>query len=400
MGRRGLKQSGQVVMPNVAPYYTNLQAIGQVRRKGIKVASKNAVMAKYASKRRNPGYTRTKTKQRSVSNVGQSQEYSRFKTTMGRPAPKTLRQAFKELRASQEKVVFGHRNFFDFTRGAHGLLHKDISADTRYVPLLLYDLTAINTMRNGPSGLQYLQARPFINMVIRPADAAVSFNALGGFLEGGTTYTPDLQLLRTGQANLNDQVDLGERTLFNWFSVKLNLFGAKQKVTKWCIQLIQLKDEQLDPYDKVGFYNPNLTKFNGFWQAMVKPFTANPIADQQVRATKDLKVLKTWTFVQDGTTTIENDTAPKCKEFNLFMRKNQLCKWDNYFITSENTAQAVTVDGGFVPSVNSSINNYLLPKYKTYLLIRAMNIGLSADESQDTNPSIDWNIKTCHTKLD
>lgn len=396
MGRK-LKQ--MEVTGYAAQYPSLVAKYRNKRASAAMIKSSKARSNAVAAKRRPVGYTRTVTR-RQVSQQGQSQEYSRFKATLGRPPAPTLKQAFKELRASQEKIVFGHRNFADFTRGAHALLHKDVLPDQRYVPLLLYDLTAINTMRNSTAGLQYLQARPFLNCVLRPADAAVTFVTLGGFTEGGISYTPDLQLLRAGQANVNDQVDLGERTLLNWFSVKLNLFGSKQKVTKWCIQLIQLKDEQLDPYDKVGTYNTALSKFNGFWQSLVKPYTMNPIADQEVRATKDLKVLKTWTFIQDATTTIENDTTPKLKEFNLFIRKNQMCKWDNYFIPSENTAQAVTVDGGFTPSANASVNNYLLPKYKTYLMIRAMNIGLSNDESQDTNPSIDWNIKSCHTKLD
>lgn len=349
-----------------------------------------------ALKRPATGRTWSRTvRSRKQENKGQSQEYSRYKQTLGRYGAPTLRQAFKELRAAQEKVVYGHRNFGDFTVGAHTLQFRNVSVNEQVLPLLIYDLTCVNTIRNN----NYLTSRPLMQMYMENATGAVTFQPLNGVTPTGVNV-PELQLLRAGQGNVNDHVDLGERTLLKWMSIKLNLFGARSKVCKWCIQLVKLRDDQLDPFDKATVYNSSLSKYNGFWQALIKPFTMNPIADQTVRATKDLKVIKTWTFVQDATTSVENDIAPKCKEVNLFLKRNQLCKWDNYFVEKENTADDVTANTGYVPSYNSSVNSYLLPKYKTYLLIRAMNIGKSDDTTSLTNPSIDWNIKTCHVKID
>lgn len=380
---RMLKQTTATVYPRPSrPLHTRTR---QLRRRPAN-----------AGKRAATGTTWSRTvKRRSVQNKGQSQEYSRYKENLGRYGAPTLRQAFKELRASQEKVVYGHRNFGDFTVGAHPLAFANVGVNEQVVPLCLYDLTCVNTIRNN----NYLTSRPFMNMYLENATGAVTFKPLNGVNATGV-IVPELQLLRAGQGNINDHVDLGERTLLKWIHIKLNLFGARAKVTKWCIQLVKLRDEQLDPYDKATVYNASLTKFNGFWQALVKPFTLNPIADQTVRASKDLQVLQTWTFVQDANTTIEQDTAPKCKEVNLFIKKNQVCKWDNFFVEKEGTADEVTANNGFLPSFNGSVNSYLLPKYKTYLLIRAMNIGKSDDVSSLTNPSLDWNIKNCHVKID
>lgn len=333
--------------------------------------------------------TYTRTKRRKASYTSSNFEYSKMKDTFGKYGKRTLRQAFKELRAGQEKTVFRWNRIAPFNgQGDLWMSNKTDANGDRYCPLFIFDLTSVNQAYRSAYPMQWMKMS---------GTGDVSFISVPGTNQVGT-YQLQWQIDTDERAGVNTIGQIGARSMLKWISIKLNCWGAKNHATKWCIQMVSLRDDSLDPYIPTN-YDPTNVKFNGFWQSMVKPYMFNPIADQGYNNTRDMKVHKTWMFVQNGNQSTELDQAPQVKEIKLFKRCNQLCKWDE-FIGLENTAGAVADTSNFVKGDDSANNCYLKPRYKKYLLIRALNAGLDASDTNADTPSIDVNIKTCHMTLD
>lgn len=338
---------------------------------------------------------------RGKATVSQATEYSRFITRMGRYGRKTVKQAFKELRAGQSKVIYSHRNFGNLSGGQIFALNSTVD-DTRYCPLFLYDLTCcrarrttVNDVNEGQTTVYDLDSYPMLRMKMQSSTGAVAFDPING-LSHHNTYMPELQV-ETDTGNANGLM-LGPNSLLKYYNIKMNLFGTTSHVTKWCIQLVQLRDDELDPWTSSSTFKIG-NKYAGFWQSLVKPYMNNPIADQGTAQVKDLRVIKSWTFIQDAQTTIDKDVAPKVKEFRCFVKRNMLCKWDNATVPAEATAPMVADSAGYIKSRNARMNSYLDLKKRTFLLIRAMNIGTDAEPTVDNTPSFDYNIKTCHVRI-
>lgn len=360
-------------------------------------------------KRRRPSATGKGTKRRALplrrrsykrpkgrGTVSQATEYSRFTTRMGRYGRRTVKQAFKELRAGQSRVVYSHRNFYDFTRGLRYMSNKALGNGERICPLYLFDLTCCRARRTVDlAGTTYydMDSQPMMQMKMK--DNAVAWEIIDGS-DANWLPTKNLQV-ETDTANAAGLM-MGPNSLLKYYNIKLNLFGATEHVTKWSIQLMQLKDEELDPYaDSTNFRVG--AKYAGFWQSLVKPFMFNPIADQGTGYLKDMRVIKSWTFIQDAQQTTDKDVTPKLKEFRCFVKRNMLCKWDTAAIQPENNPTAVADQGGYMQNKNMQMNCYLPATRRTYLVIRAMNIGDDMTDGVQWTPSFDWNIKMCHVRI-
>lgn len=367
------------------------------RSGGTMTSRKRRVRSRVAGKkRRAPGYNRTGYKRRRQISA-QPSEYSRFTTRMGRYARKTVKQAFKEIRAGQSKIVYSFRNFADFTKGSAWMRNRETEDGTkRYCPLYLYDLTCARVLRtvDGMPPIS-LDSQPMLTLMMNKADGGISWQSVPGKAHDGINMY-ELQC-ETDTANQVGRLNK-PNSIIKYFNIKMNLFGCTNRVTKWHISLVQLKDDDLDPW--VAASTPMLgNKYSGFWQSLVKPYMYNPISDQGTGWNKDLRILKSWIFIQNPQNSTDQDPAPAVKEFRCFIKKNMLCKWDNYFNDEENGAAEVADNGGYVVNRNAQMNAYLPCRKRIFLMIRAMNLAEDSTDSISLTPSFDFNIKTCHVTV-
>lgn len=193
---------------------------------------------------------------------------------------------------------------------------------------------------------------------------------------------------------------LGGYSLMKWASIKMNCYGAKNKPVRWLVQIIQVKEEILDPF-KTSAEGDDLDDlvFSNFWANMVKQFTYNPISTIGSEHKRLYRVLKSFSFIQDPQLSVDNDQTPKIKTVNMFYKMNQLCKWC-YHKQPVATAANIADNANYTTeNANSQDYPYLESKYQKILLIRALNAGEDTVSSTTETPSFDINVRTCHVKM-
>lgn len=336
------------------------------------------------------GRTATQVRRRRRQQIpGTGMEYSKVSRQYGRFGRRNVRQAFKELRSAQTKLILRYQGMNPF--GANGFfwMNNIVVGGRRMLPCYAVNLT---------SGPQYsYSAQPMLQYSMDTAtDKYQWVPTAGQDPNGGASFGWNTEDNNTAGSSV-----LGSRTLLKWISVKMNCYGCVAKPTKWLIQVIQLKDDELDPWR----FNAEPALTGGaehaavFWQNMIKKYTFNPIATVGREHARHYKVLKSVSFIQDPQLTIDADQAPKCKEVNLFAKQNQMCKWDQIKTKLATIADVIDTADYTAENVAGQVNGYLDTKYSKILLIRALNAGIDDATSTLATPSFDLNIRTCHVKM-
>lgn len=123
----------------------------------------------------------------------------------------------------------------------------------------------------------------------------------------------------------------------DWMDVRLNMYGAKENLTRYYIDLIQVADDWAAVEDEselatltgthAGRYQDAVY---GFWQGMVRPCVANKIAGSIVANKyryQPYRVLRSWKYtVKPESTTEENNTA-NFVSANLFIRDGRVINY-------------------------------------------------------------------------
>lgn len=337
--------------------------------------------------------TRTTTRyRRPRKQVSSGAEYSRLTTTFGRYGRKTVRQAFKELRSGQYPLKLRWNAINPFGTTGFLWMHNRTIAGVRVMPMYAFCLTSGNQFNGAFS--------PMMQYALNTSTGYGQWSLALGQDQNGNAAT----VWSTEDNPSGNSAVLGARSMMKWASIKMNCYGAKNKPTRWLIQIIQVMDEDLDPVRTTRQQDDKLDqKFSQFWGNMVKQFTYNPISTIGSEHKKYYRVLKSMSFVQDPQLSIDNDQTPKIKTVNMFYKMNQLCKWHyNKINASDNTRPATDIpDTNKYVTENASEQDfpYLETKYQKYLLIRALNAGEDTSESTTETPSFDINVRTCHVKM-
>lgn len=353
----------------------------QVRR----VRRPNRVNRMIGVKRRY-GRTATVTKRRRTTQSSGTQEYSRYLTKIGRYTKRTLRNAWKRINVNQSYVVLRWNAVKAWnTNGYYWMQNRTISG-FKFCPMYLFNLSSCNNSAAN--------AEPCLQLTMNTVSGAFVWVQKDAFTNNGTSTATTWQYEQLDTGNGLP----GSHSFLKWADIRMNLWGCKNKATRWVIQLIRFKDPLCDPYEfrsdeSAGSVVTN--NRNDLYQSMVAPFMFNPIHHVPSTLTKRIKVYKSWVFVQDPTTTIENDADPKCKEFRLFHRFNKMIKWANI---NTGLANVNNLDkSGFDYSAGSVQNNCYAPPGKNYcLLIRALNCDEDAADLNTVTPSFDLSVRTKH----
>jgi len=329
------------------------------------------------------------------STTAEGGDYSQFtekRIQTGYKKKVTLPSLVKEVRQKAETMLY---RFGGMTGGGIGngyfWCNKLVNDVNDSMPLYLFDLTSINNVVNGVT----TTAQPLRRCKVSPS-GAVSWDSVNGL--NATGAVSDRWVDEKAPSTSTTLDFPHEKSRLLWTDVRLNLYGAKAKATKFIIQVIKLNDDCLDPEKAARFQSPSyeFQKHNAFYQGLLKPNVYNPLALTSAgQIAKNYKVLKTYTTIIQPTSTTESDTNPHMKILKWFMR------WDrdiNYVERGNfiSTLQDFGNEADFAQQINQ-VSPYTKSRSKLWLMIRSTDYsGTQALNDNAKHASFDMTIRACH----
>lgn len=339
-------------------------------------------------------------------------EHKRFRYRRGRKPKHNLKQAWKMLKSTVEPVYLRLQHMNPYCTTACGaqklfnLQNTNASYVRMYMPCHIYDVSAF--MNNVGGALAYGEVGPYTPT----------------FSSGGVTRYENVQLLKdSGDA---DRLTWGcestshtttavaqaphRRSIWDWLEFRLLCYGRTTLPTRWRIQLVQFRDENLHPRQFLDNQpdTETLAKAQEFWNSYLSPMMVNPIEAANVEARKGMmKVLKSIDFVMASSRNDDGTIAgiPLIQEIRGFHRMNRMQKYDwdapkreNIYTTNNGQNQFTVNDSNCEP--------YVAPMARVYLVVSAQSSGgtyaaanppLVADFLAASQPSYDILLRVRHS---
>ena len=188
------------------------------------------------------------------------------------------------------------------------------------------------------------------------------------------------------------------KSLHEWSHIKLNLYGVRNRATKWSVDVIMIKDQFADFFAAAAN-----TEKRKLYDALIRSYMFNNlnIGDPQTRA--DIKVLKSFEVIIDPITTdqVGGATAiPRIQTVNWFMKHNRMRLYDWRRIDTP----PLLADAQWDQETTAGNDIRVHPGSRVYLVIRAMSpsrrevAGITPMNAPDvaTEPSYDLVIRQKH----
>lgn len=318
-------------------------------------------------------------------------EQTKGKATLSKNLSKVT-QMMRMLNSSKEKVIYrwnGVKNFDD--NGFYWLQNRTV-VGRRYLPCYAFDLTScLNAQANGTQ----ISSAPMCKLYTIAGD--VGFEAVSGLQPDGATSTSTWTIEQAGYSGAAGDLSMVKphnKDYLKWLSVKMNMWGCKNRSTRFTMQLVQFKEESCCPNDFTAVNNQRTALF----QALIKSKAFNPISTSSTQLRKYYKVLKSESFIIQPTSTTETDQDPHVRTVSWFVRMNK-------FLDYVQQANKITTDADlldqadFVQNIGQQNDCYIKPEKRVYLMIYATNFGVDAADSNVDTPSFDLSIRACHEVL-
>lgn len=327
--------------------------------------------------------TKTRTRPGEEGTGGYAQWTRRYaQGKFGRLTPKKIDSL------SLEKNIYTHRRIGPFNDyGQLFLTNRVTAGGALELPLVLFELNSCNNHVNGVT-TYHSPVR-----TLRQVGLNMEFLAQTGQTPDGTLSSSFWQLENSAHPNLSGQSQVGETAIHKWSSLDLELWGTRNKPTRYTIELVQFSEDVLPAFDTTIDGNKS-----EFWQAMVKHYTYSPMAQiDDGYGRKKYKVLKRYSVSIDPTASYENDPDPHVKTMKLFYRFNRKCRFNWQFNTPDVQSIANMNEPDWRQEANQNMTQ-VHPNARIYVMIRASNFTrLTSTDTVDnsTNPSISWRLRTC-----
>lgn len=299
-----------------------------------------------------------------------------------------------------EQVVLRWNGVKAFSgNGYYWMQNRVVVAGTRSLPWYMMDLTAVNNYNVNLGGA--IVTQPLLQMKQTTASGAIFFDNVGGLDRDGAAvtynYVPEKAPVNTGGVTDINIAPFG-RSMLQSASISANLWGATAKATKYMVQIVQIKDDDLVPsHVSAAADQAKVTpKRNDFYQSMIKSWTFNPISTTGGLQARKYKVLKTQTITIEPSPTTDGDQDPQCVVYKAFLKLNKICKYEetSAFLTSDVDTND---QADFAVNTGTQITTQVNPTSRIYLVIRATNYGADAGDTNVNTPSFDLSVRIRHT---
>ncbi len=307
----------------------------------------------------------------------------------------------KLTRAALHTVIYRWNGVKAFAGNGYYWMSNKTSAQVGFRDLPYYIMDLGTVIQTDSSGLSNRYTRPLLQMGQENATGSIAFTPKAcvtntGIVDGRSFVFDERSDVETAQPGNN----VGERTMFQYAQIQANLWGAKNKATKYNLSIVKFTDDELVPvHSTVATYVEDLAvatpKRTDFYQHIIKPWTFNPIATTGGIAGKGYKVLQSHNIDISPNPTTDGDSDPQCRILKLFVKINKLMKYSDTAVAL--TTAADTLDqADYARNVGDQLTSSVKPKSRIYLIIRASNYGIDGTESNLLTPSFDLSVRTKH----
>lgn len=226
-------------------------------------------------------------------------------------------------------------------------------------------------------------------------DSVNGYNSSGG-LSTGINYA---------DTNSNNSAAMGPQGCIKWTEFKFNLWGAKNKSTRYTIAWMRSKTGDTCPFRYASTASVD-DRLAGEIMEYVRPKVVNPISTANDIASSDWQVLKSYVFDIDPIDLQEGDNDPHVKQVTIFNRWNRILRFD--YTTASTATEAQQVTEMEAPTVNYSetvggvVNIRPQDDKDVWLMITATNYTPFSPDNTPTNtvdPSFDMSFRSSWSRL-
>lgn len=348
--------------PSTIPYYAGQSAavagLDMVRRRLFRSRRKPRRRLRISNKRKRRSRVRTRTRRtrRRVyqTNVIESRSTA-LKTLAKRPT------ALKLAYSAFDPVWYRFQNLsqYDTATGAIPIATRfDTTSNYRWLPLHVYDISC------APNILNTVLTYPTAGTALGTSTTQVISTTINGVTANGTS---------SASWNFESAANFASESAFRkgfhcHTSIHFNLYGVRKRVTKFIIELVQVKDEFADI---VSGDNANVQKRKLIdWWTRTLIYSNLNAADPQTA--HSVRVLKRYTcnISPTGTDDYGGEAAatPHMQTLHWFIKHNRTRRFD-WLRSAPDAVSGQNWDS----EVNSTIDTRIQPRKRLYLVVRALS---------------------------
>lgn len=262
---------------------------------------------------------------------------------------------------------------YDTNIGAHLIRNEyDSATGITLLPIHVYELSSVNNVSGIAPGLalgwsSLLSTANVVKNVL-PTQTPTGGTAADGLWRSETDVTyPSAQ-----------------QAFHNWSSIKLNLYGARKRSTRFTVSIMTVRDDFAN-FQSAGVGN---LEFKQLLQYMARPLIYSNIqSDLRNKANKLIKVVKRYNYwVSASQTTDVDTTVGKIANANIFLRHNKKYDLDWMAEDPANILPHAQADGLDYAS-DSVPMNYPQSNQRLFMVITAFS-----PEQVNTADPVDPNV--------
>lgn len=387
---RGLKQKGLMgAYPSVgsglaAAVKTGIFAAG-VTNTGRKIANRLMNMRKQAQ-----SLTQTiqKKKEKKSANYGLMTEHSRTIDLSKKLT--TVGKLNKYVRSNLQYVIYRWNGIKSFDNNGYYWFSNFTTASVqRALSLYLFDLTSC---RNSVSGTT-TAANPLVQAYMNPTNGTIYFVPRANINNAGVG-TNQLQL-ENAPSSTASVYSPNAGDILKWVNIQMNLWGCKNRSTKFLIKIVRFKEADLAPAHDETSASGNDQR-TALFQSIIKPYVFNPLAKTSQIHLNKIYTYKSQSYVIDSTMTTETDSDPHVKTVKMYVKLDRSV---NYADSSAKLATDVAFadEADFVENTNTQqFRTQTDPQSRLYLMVMASNYVADTEETHADTPSFDLQVQMKH----
>lgn len=350
-------------------------AAGYLSNKRRKVAPRRRMAKKM--RRRTKGRTRTKTKRRTKRGMYvMGTENGRSTMSMRGQRLQTRKLAWQGI----EKQYFRVQGLtqYDTSGGLVACTNRTQPGGAQYLPVHAWDITSLPHDSSTLAAGFVMTKASVLGSAVTGIESLISTDALG-IVQANTNWINE---------NTSAAVRLGRRAIHSWTQVAMNLYGVRNRTTKWCVQLIKIKQEGADfiTGDPSGIPKQKLIDY------MARPYIYSNLNVGDPMTAKFIKVVKSFTVEIDPITLDQVGGAgaiPKMHTLKWFIKHNRVRDYDWNRGAADNTGAQANFD----VETTQQFEYRVQPRRRLYLVVRALAPTIVTGVTNNHTPAPDIAIE-------
>lgn len=255
---------------------------------------------------------------------------------------------------------------YDTASGFYPIANRIDAGGQHILPMHVWDLTCTPNTQAG--GFTYPNAGHVCYFGSTAANASAKTNPLNsqdatGATVGGSAWQDE----NSSIGGAGSVVPPGRKSLHHYSHVKMNLYGVRQRATRYVVQLVMVKQEYGDFLEAA---DTNVEK-RKIWDYLMRPFIYNNLNSGDPQVSSDIKILKTYETWINPISTDEyggQTATPHIQTLNWFIRHERVRVYDWKRGDNPDNGQNAGFD-----LEDGETTGRVDPKRRVYLLIRALS---------------------------